>query len=74
MLTSSHGVVDIAFGAIPVNHGESATVPADHGFALFSAISRVLPFVHGNPLIGGHPLPGTVVGERKMLLRSKPFS
>jgi CRISPR-associated endonuclease/helicase Cas3 len=33
-------------------------VPADHGYALYGAICRVLPQVHGVPWIGIHPLCG----------------
>jgi Cas6 Crispr len=33
-------------------------VPVDHGYALYSAISRILPEIHGAKNIGVHPIRG----------------
>ena len=34
-------------------------VPVDHGYALYPAISRLLPEIHGAKNIGVHPIRGT---------------
>ena len=33
-------------------------IPLDYGYALFSAMSRVVPSLHGNRLVGVHPIRG----------------
>ena len=38
-------------------------LPVDHGFALYGAISRVLPFVHDDPEVGLKLLRGRYVGQ-----------
>jgi CRISPR-associated protein Cas6 len=43
-------------------------ISADHGFALFGAISRVLPAVHADTEIGVHPIAGRQIGDRQMEL------
>ena len=48
-------IVDLAF---PVR---GAPLPLDHGFALFSALCRVLPALHEQPTWGVHP----VLGQRR---------
>jgi len=56
----------------------SATeIPLDYGYALFGAISRVVPSVHGDRRIGVHPIRGlklargrlTLLPESKLRLR-----
>jgi CRISPR-associated protein Cas6 len=48
--------------------GNRASLPADHGYALFSAVSRILPWIHGHPDVGIHPLVGRLGGQRTILL------
>lgn len=55
-------IVDIVF---PVRGG---TVPADHGYQLFSALNRVIPYLHGNPSVSIHPLRGQLAGNRSLRL------
>ena len=60
-------IVDIFF-AVTGRH-----VPADHGYALFGAISRVLEtpddqWLHGNPHVGLHLIRGAYDGQGKLLL------
>jgi hypothetical protein len=45
--------VDLAFRLT------GSKVPVDHGYALYSAISRLLPEIHGAKNIGVHPIRGT---------------
>ncbi|MDR3635106.1 MAG: type I-MYXAN CRISPR-associated protein Cas6/Cmx6 [Isosphaeraceae bacterium] len=45
-------VIDLAFVLV------GRTVPLDHGYALFGALSRVVPALHGNRSIGVHPIRG----------------
>lgn len=50
-------VIDLAF---PLR---ATKVPRDHGYALFSAVSRRIPSVHGGRWLGIHPLSGQPVAE-----------
>jgi CRISPR-associated protein Cas6 len=57
-------VVDLAFRVQGVK-----PIPADHGYALYAAISRVLEStVHSDNGIGIHPIAGRLVGDRQLLL------
>lgn len=53
--------IDLAFSLIG-----TAPIPADHGYQLYAAISRVLPSVHQSNGIGIHPIRGRQVGDRQM--------
>ncbi|HEV3344817.1 MAG TPA: type I-MYXAN CRISPR-associated protein Cas6/Cmx6 [Pirellulales bacterium] len=44
----------------------TSDVPADHGYALYSAVSRALPSMHEQNGIGIHPIRGRFVGDRHM--------
>lgn len=55
--------VDLAFKLT------GSTVPVDHGYALYSAISRILPEIHGAKNIGLHPIRGTYSGNGELILR-----
>lgn len=57
-------VVDLAFRLT------GATIPVDHGYALYGAISRVLPDLHADKEIGVHPIRGRYVGEGSLHLTS----
>lgn len=58
-------IVDVAF---PVRPGAAAvsTIPADHGYTLFAAISSAITFLHGNDQIGIHPVSGMLAGGRRL--------
>lgn len=58
-------VVDVGFRLVSAMRG--ATLPLDHGYALFSAISRILPEAHGARWLGVHPLEGKRDGDRLVL-------
>ena len=55
-------VVDLSF----LLRGTS--IPADHGYALYSAISRHLPWLHGDRSVGVHPVQGRLIGQRQLAL------
>lgn len=62
-------VVDLAFSLTGWrNGGPPVTLPADHAYALFAAVCRHLPWVHGSPVVGIHPVRGRLVGERRLVL------
>ncbi|MGD9932890.1 MAG: type I-MYXAN CRISPR-associated protein Cas6/Cmx6 [Dehalococcoidia bacterium] len=63
---SSSLVVDVAWPVFASDADDS--MPVDHGFVLFSALSQVLPWVHSNPEVGIHPLGGRLIGDRRMRL------
>lgn len=43
-------------------------IPTDHGYALYGAISRVLPEVHRENGITIHPIRGSQIGNRQLAL------
>jgi CRISPR-associated protein Cas6 len=43
--------------------------PVDHGYALYSAISRILPEIHGAKNFGVHPIRGIYSGNGELALR-----
>lgn len=43
-------------------------IPVDHGYALYGAISRVLPELHRENGFGVHPIRGRQVGDRTLML------
>ena len=56
--------VDLAFRLT------GSTIPVDHGYALYAAISRVLPDLHAENEIGIHPIRGRYVGGANLHLTS----
>ncbi|MBI1893417.1 MAG: type I-MYXAN CRISPR-associated protein Cas6/Cmx6 [Candidatus Rokubacteria bacterium] len=58
--------VDLAFRVM------GTTLPVDHGYALYSAINRLVPALHDARDIGVHPIRGRYVGEGNLHLT--PFS
>jgi len=46
----------------------NAPLPADHGYHLYAAVSRVLAAVHEPNGIGIHPICGRLIGDRQMQL------
>ena len=57
-------IVDLAFGLTGLQ-----PIPADHGYALYAAVSRCLPVVHQQEGIGIHPIAGRQVGNRQLALQ-----
>jgi CRISPR-associated protein Cas6 len=55
--------VDLAFRLT------GSKVPVDHGYALYSAISRLVPAIHEAKNIGVHPIRGTYSGNGELMLR-----
>ncbi len=55
-------VIDLAFEL----RGESILL--DHGYALFSALSRIVPGLHGDRRIGVHPIRGLRTSPRRWTL------
>jgi CRISPR-associated protein Cas6 len=58
---------DLAFGVRAMK-----PIPVDHGYALYGAISRLVPEAHRENGIAVHPIPGQPVGDR--LLSLMPWS
>jgi CRISPR-associated protein Cas6 len=44
-------------------------VPVDHGYALYSAISRIVPEIHEAKNVGVHPIRGAYSGNGELILR-----
>ena len=49
---NSMPVIDLAFEL------RGAEIPLDYGYALFAALSRVVPRLHGDRRVGVHPIRG----------------
>ncbi len=58
----SEGIVDLAF---PITPGH---VPMNHGYHLYSALSGIVPELHGAAWLGIHPLSGRKLGEAALLV------
>ena len=43
-----------------------STLPADHGYALYSALSRVIPQVHEDHTVGIGPIGGQYIGNGRL--------
>lgn len=56
-------IIDIGFSIVSTH-----TLPADHGYLLYSAVSRVLPETHEADGFGIHPIGGRQIGGRTMQL------
>ncbi|MCY3729210.1 MAG: type I-MYXAN CRISPR-associated protein Cas6/Cmx6 [Nitrospira sp.] len=54
--------VDLAFRL------NGSTVPVDHGYALYSALSRMLPEIHEAKDVGVHPIRGIYSGNGELQL------
>lgn len=59
----SDRVIDLCFRIT------GTVVPLDHGYLLYSALSRALPALHDGPSLGVHPLTGMRVGRELKLSR-----
>ena len=71
VVISDSPVIDLAFPLrSAVSSPTPVTIPADHGYALFSAISHALPFLHGNDTVAVHPVEGRLVGNRQLQLQA----
>ena len=46
-------------------------IPVDHGYHLFSAISKTVPEIHENKDIAIHPINGRLIGSRTMALTDR---
>lgn len=60
----SNVTVDLAFTLTGLK-----SIPADHGYALYGALSRRLPALHGNSRIGIHSIAGRQIGNRQLSLQ-----
>ena len=54
--------IDLAFEL------SGTTIPLDYGYALFSALSRVVPALHGDRRVGVHPIRGVRLAPRRLTL------
>ncbi|MBX6312541.1 MAG: type I-MYXAN CRISPR-associated protein Cas6/Cmx6, partial [Isosphaeraceae bacterium] len=55
-------VIDLAFTL------QGTTIPLDYGYALFSALCRVVPPLHGDRRVGVHPIRGLRLEPRRLTL------
>lgn len=55
-------IVDLSFRV------RGSEIPVDHGYALYSAVSHVIPFLHGDQAVGIHPINGSLIGGRLLRL------
>lgn len=61
-----HTIIDLAFPLLCAQ-----PVAADHGYHLYSAVSRRLPELHQQNGIGIHPIRGTQIGDRRLSLNDR---
>ncbi len=57
-------IVDLAFSLTG-----AAPLPADHGYALYGALSRLLPELHHENGAAIHPIAGRQIGDRRLGLQ-----
>jgi CRISPR-associated protein Cas6 len=55
-------VIDLAFEL------RGVAIPLDYGYALFSAMCRVVPYLHGDRQVGVHPIRGMRLEPRRLSL------
>lgn len=60
-LQQATAMIDLSFALTA-----AGDIPADHGYALYAAVSRVLPSMHEPNGIGIHPIRGRLIGDRRM--------
>lgn len=46
----------------------TSAIPADHGYLLYSALSRILPAIHSENGVGVLPITGRQIGDRLLML------
>ena len=46
----------------------STSIPVDHGYALYGALSKIVPEIHRNNGIAIHPIRGTQIGNSQLAL------
>ena len=47
---------------------KGTTIPLDYGYALFGALSRIVPQIHGDRRIGVHPIRGVRLEPKRLTL------
>jgi CRISPR-associated protein Cas6 len=55
-------IIDLAF------HLQGEEIPLDYGYALFSALCRIVPRLHGDLGVGVHPIRGMRLAPRRLTL------
>ncbi len=56
--------VDLAFPVMAA--GGAAILAVDHAYPLFAALCRIVPELHGDRRIGIQPIPGRLIGQRRL--------
>jgi CRISPR-associated protein Cas6 len=59
-------IIDLAFPLISIQ-----PIPADHGYYLYGALSRILPQLHESNGIAVHPIRGQQTGNRQLQLNGR---
>ncbi|MHB8577679.1 MAG: type I-MYXAN CRISPR-associated protein Cas6/Cmx6 [Dehalococcoidia bacterium] len=62
MSPSDHAKVDLGFAV------RGGPIAADHGYLLFAALCRHLPWLHAGEEIGVHPIRGPLLGNRQVAI------
>jgi CRISPR-associated protein Cas6 len=60
-------MIDILFSV------QGTSIPIDHGFKLFSAVSRIFPHIHRSPTMGIHPISGQFENNGRIHLNKDSF-
>lgn len=58
-------IVDVSFRLQGIN------IPVDHGYHLYSSVSKQIPEIHGDDEVGLHPISGQLAGDRLLLLTER---
>jgi CRISPR-associated protein Cas6 len=60
-------IVDVSFRL------QGNVIPVDHGYYLLSALSDIIPEIHGHRDTGVHPIAGRLIGDRLLALTRRSF-
>lgn len=65
-------------GGLPVDHTvelvfplRGKAIPADHGYPLFSALCRLIPWIHSDEGLGVHAINGRIEAPRRLVLTER---
>ncbi|MBN2380512.1 type I-MYXAN CRISPR-associated protein Cas6/Cmx6 [candidate division WOR-3 bacterium] len=50
---------------------QGSSIPVDHGYQLYSSVSKYIPALHGDEDIGLHPISGQLTGNRLLSLTER---
>ncbi|MBD3284839.1 type I-MYXAN CRISPR-associated protein Cas6/Cmx6 [candidate division WOR-3 bacterium] len=50
---------------------QGSSIPVDHGYLLYSTVSKHIPEIHGNEEVGLHPVTGQLAGNRLLSITDR---